>query len=344
MKFVKRFWWIFVIGFLVGGGWMWWSNAAEAKEREMNTYTVKRQSLAETLSLSGSIDAKEKAEVKFQTSGLLSWVGVKEGDSVKKYQSLASLDKRELQNSMSQLLNTYMKERWDFEQDESDNKDWQTRGMTDAMREAVKRTLQKNQFDLNNSVLVVEAKDLAMKFATIYTPIEGIVTSIDVSTPGTNVTSAGAVFTVINPDTLYFSATADQTEVVNFQPGTNGKIILEPFPDIEVEAMIESISFVPKTGESGTVYELKMVINPDQIGLDRIRMGMTGDANFVIKESSDALAVPEAYVEKDKDKYFVTTVNGNETKRTEVITGETIDGMVIIKEGINEGDKIYYQP
>ena len=94
---------------------MWWSNSASARDREENTYTVKREDLVETLSLSGEIDAKEKADVKFQTSGLLSWVGVKEGDYVKKYQSLASLDKRELQNSMSQLLNLYMKERWDFE-------------------------------------------------------------------------------------------------------------------------------------------------------------------------------------------------------------------------------------
>ena len=226
---------------------MWWRNLASAREREANTYTVKRQDLVEMLSLSGEIDAKEKADVKFQTSGMLSWVGVKEGDFVKKYQVLASLDKRELQNSMSQLLNTYMKERWDFEQGVDDNKDWETRGMSDAVRDAVKRTLQKNQFDLNNSVLTVEAKDLAMKFSNIWTPIEGIVTSIDVPVPGTNITPAGAVFRVVNPKSLYFSATADQTEVVNLLTGTRGKIVLESYPDIEMDGVIESISLDRKS-------------------------------------------------------------------------------------------------
>ena len=343
MKFIKRFWWLFVIGLFVGGGFMWWRNLASAREREANTYTVKRQDLVEMLSLSGEIDAKEKADVKFQTSGMLSWVGVKEGDFVKKYQVLASLDKRELQNSMSQLLNTYMKERWDFEQGVDDNKDWETRGMSDAVRDAVKRTLQKNQFDLNNSVLTVEAKDLAMKFSNIWTPIEGIVTSIDVPVPGTNITPAGAVFRVVNPKSLYFSATADQTEVVNFLTGTSGKIVLESYPDIEMDGVIESISFEPKAGESGIVYELKMMMDSAKIG-EGLKMGMTGDANFITKEKTDVLAVPEAYLEKDDGSYFVTKVVGVVMERLEVTVGETIDGMVEIKEGLNEGDTLYYQP
>ena len=323
---------------------MWWSNSASAKERKANSYVVKREDLIETLSLSGEIDAKEKADVKFQTSGLLAWVGVEEGDYVKKYQVLASLDKRELQNSMSQLLNSYMKERWDFEQGESDNKDWQTRGMTDVARDAVKRSLQKNQFDLDNSVLAVEAKNLTMKFANIWAPFEGIITNIEVPQPGTNITPAGAVFSVVNPKSLFFSATADQTEVTSFVEGSSGKIVLESFPDIEIDGVVEDISFSPKTGESGTVYELKIAINLFQIGEDKLKMGMTGDANFITKESKGVLTVPEAYLEKANQKFFVTKLTGAVEENIEVKPGQTIEGMVEIMEGLNEGDTVYHQP
>ena len=323
---------------------MWWRNTANAKEKKANSYVVKRQDLTETLSLSGEIDAKEKADVKFQTTGLLSWVGVKEGDFVKKYQVLASLDKRELQNSMSQLLNDYMDERWDFEQGEADNKDWRTRGMTDTARDTVKRTLERNQFALNNAVLDVEAKDLAMKFANIWTPIEGVVTHIDVPTPGTFITSAGAVFTVVNPKTLYFSATADQTEVVNFQSGTAGQIVLESFPDTETAGVVDSISFAPKEGESGTVYELKMTVDTAKIGEDKLKMGMTGDANFITREIKGALAVPEAYIEKRNGKTYVTKLTRMIEEEIEIKIGQAIEGMVEIKEGLNEGDTIYHQP
>jgi RND family efflux transporter MFP subunit len=342
MKFVKRFWWIFLIGLLAGGGFMLWKNA-QASELRAKTHIVKKLDLTETLSLSGEIDAKEKADVKFQTSGLLTWVGVKEGDSVKKYQAIASLDKRELTNSLNQYMNLFLKERWDFEQGVDDNKDWKTKGMTDAAREAVKRTLDKNQFDLNNAVLAYEAKNLATKFATIYSPFEGIVTKVDVPQPGTNITPAGATFSIVNPSTLFFSATADQTEVPSIKENMSGKIVLDSFPDEEFEASVESIGFVPKEGESGTVYEIKINFDPG-LSAEKIKMGMTGDVNFVLRENRDALAIPEAYVKKEDGKFYVIKMVSGTKKRIEVVEGDTVEGMVEIKEGLNENDVIYNQP
>ena len=59
---------------------------SQAKREKKTTYKVKKQNLKETLTLSGEIDAEEKVTLRFQTSGRLAWVGVKEGDYVKKYQ------------------------------------------------------------------------------------------------------------------------------------------------------------------------------------------------------------------------------------------------------------------
>lgn len=322
---------------------MWWNNNAKLKEQKLNSYTVKKQDLKEVLSLSGEIDAKEKADIRFQTSGLLTWVGVKEGDYVKKYQAIASLDKRELQNSLNQYLNSYMKTRWSFEQDAADNKDWQTAGMTDAARDTIKRSLDKNQFDLNNAVLSVEAKNLALKFATLITPFEGVVTKVDVPLPGTNITPASAEFSVVNPKTLYFSATADQTEVVSFKAGMIGTVTLDSFPDQTFPATVESIGFIPKTGETGTVYELKIAVDISQVK-DKIKLGMTGDVDFILKDIKDVLVIPEVYLKKEEGKYFVQKVSGKQNIKTEVKVGEIIDGNAEITEGLNENNTVYNQP
>mgnify|MGYP001596053459 FL=1 len=321
---------------------MWWRNS-KAKEIKLNTYQVNRQDLIETLSLSGEIDAFEKADLKFQTSGLLTWVGVKEGDYVRKYQALASLDKRELTNSLNQYMNAYLKERWDFEQGVDDNKDWQTRGMTDAARDAVKRTLDKNQYDLNNAVLSFEAKNLAVKFATLTAPFEGIITEIDVPQPGSNITPASATFSIINPKTLYFSATADQTEVTSFKEGMTGKVTLDSFPDDTFDAVVDKIGFIPKVGESGTVYELTISIDISKV-VEKVKMAMTGDVDFVLKEIKAVLAIPEAYIKKQDNKFYVTKTENGMQKEVEVTKGDTIEGMVEIKEGLNENDIIYHQP
>lgn len=342
MKFkniVKKFWLLFLIGFVIGAFVVW--NASKPKvDPKIKTLMVSKQDLLDSLSISGEIDAVEKVSLRFQTSGLLSWVGVKEGDYVKKFQSIASLDKKDLQNRMSQLLNTYSKTRNDFEQAQDDNKDWQTLGMTDEARTTIKRSLEKYQADLNNSVLVVESQALSLKYASLWTPIEGLVTNVDAPLAGQNITPATATFEIVNPKTVYFSATADQTEVTKFKVGQKGTVILDSFPDKEIEGTVTSIGFIPKAGETGTVYELKvgfMVDNTDY----SIRMGMTGDANFVFKEIKNVIAIPTSYVKTENGENYVWKMVGKTKQKQTIKTGETIDGNTEIVSGLVEKDVIY---
>ena len=72
---------------------------------KVETVEVVKGDIVEAISASGEVDASQKADLTFQGSGKLAWVGVKEGDTVKKYQAIASLDKRELTNSLSQYMN-----------------------------------------------------------------------------------------------------------------------------------------------------------------------------------------------------------------------------------------------
>jgi len=338
--FAKRFWWIFLIGFLVGGLIVYNSKATAAKEIKTKTYKVTKQDLIDSLDISGQIDAHSQATLRFQTSGLLSWVGVKEGDIVKKFQALASLDKKDLQNRMSQLLNTYSKTRWDFEQAQEDNKNWQTTGMTNEARDAIKRSLDKNQFDLNNSVLNVEAQQISLRFATLITPIAGLVTKVDSPIAGQNITPASAQFVVIDSATIYFAAVADQTEVTKLKVGSTGTVSLDSFPDKKFQGVIEAIGFTPKEGETGTVYEIKINLGVDN-SLNEIKMGMTGDISFVFKETKDVLAIPTAYIKSEGDKKVVEVIKNDVKVKTEVTTGESVDGLTEILTGLNENDLIY---
>jgi macrolide-specific efflux system membrane fusion protein len=65
---------------------------------------------------SGKTKADTSAELKFQTSGKLAWVNVKEGDAVEAYQAIAGLDPREVQKTLEKALRDYSSERNDFEE------------------------------------------------------------------------------------------------------------------------------------------------------------------------------------------------------------------------------------
>lgn len=295
--------------------------------------TVKQGTIKETLILSGTIEADEQATLAFQTAGRLASVAVKEGDFVKKGQFIASLDQRELKNRLQKQLNTYANTRSVFDQTKADYKDV-------ALSDAISRTLDQSQNTLNNSVLDVELSDISLKYAYLYSPIEGIVTSISTPIPGVNITPAGAQFQIINPKSIYFASTADQGEVTQLASGKNGVITLDSFSDKQISSNIESISFVPKTGETSTVYAIKLPLNEEWN--DQYRVGMTGDVTFTMRQKENALTIPSNYLKEDvSGKKYVDVVKKGKREKQYVKTGIEGDETIEITSGLLRGDTIY---
>lgn len=340
LGFLRRRWYLVLIIAVCIGGFLWYqSSNTAATEKKEKKYTVKKQTLQDTLTLSGSVNAAEWVVLRFQTSGRLAWVGVKEGDTVKKYQGIASLDQRDVQNKLQQYLNTFVKERNTFDQSVDDNGRNENEAVTVALQNEAKRLVQNAQYDLNNSILNVQLQQLAIENSYLSSPIEGIVTKVDVPIAGVNITPANAEFEIINTGSIYFSALADQTDVVKLSNGMNGKVIFDSYPDSEVMGTIQNIAYTPKQGETGTVYEIKMAFDPYH---QPVRIGMSGDVDFVIGEYVDVLAVPNSFIKTEPNgkKYVTVGKNGSKTK-TEVKTGETFDTFTQITSGLHEGDVVY---
>ncbi|MCL4397443.1 efflux RND transporter periplasmic adaptor subunit [Patescibacteria group bacterium] len=333
MRQITKHRWFFIMAVLIiaaFGGYFFL--LAPRLTPKKSFYTVKRENLSETLSFSGSIKAAESANLHFQTSGQLIWVGVKPGDTVKKYQVLASLDQRGVQDDLKKYLNAYMSQRWDFET-AKDNYNSQ-------LTSDLKKILDKAQFDLNSTVADVEIKNLAVEYSNLWTPIDGIVVSDPVPTAGTNITSTGTEFDIVNPRTLYFSASADQADVVRLAANQSGEIILDAYPDKTITSGITAISFTPETGETGTVYEVKMtlpVTNSDY----SYRLGMTGNADFIVREAQNVIAVPTKYIKSNDDgsKYVWIMANGKRIKQN-IETGDTFDTDTEVKSGLTEGIQV----
>jgi RND family efflux transporter MFP subunit len=303
-------------------------------KKEEKTYEATKKNLKEELVFSGKIDAEEKAVLRFQTSGRLAWVGVKEGQTVKKYQAIASLDQRDLKNRLDKYLNTYAKQRNSFDQTIDDYQKTWTTAPDKLIADKAKRILENSQYDLNNAVLDVEYQNFTLEYANLWSPIDGVVTRIDVPTAGVNITPANAEFEIVNPATLYFSASADQTEVVKLKEGMTGKITFDAYPDEPVDGTITMIGFTPKTDETGTVYAIKIGFSADK----NLKLGMTGDITFVISERKDVISLPQTLIKKDKKGTFVYLKKNGQIEKQYIKTGDDIDGEVLVESGLNPGD------
>ena len=131
---------------------------------------------------------------------------------------------------------------------------------------------------------------------------------------------------------------ADQGEVVDLTEGQKVTIVLDSFIDEEIQGEIEFISYTPMAGEIGAVYKItiKLASNVDP---GKVRVGMTGDARFILSEKEDVLYVPNQFVNTDKKgKYVFKNTNDN---KIYVEVGTEGEERIEIMGDIKEGDVLY---
>lgn len=319
-------------------------NAKEAKNptkfnpKTFEIFNVPRKDIAQTLTLSGSIDASKKADLKFQTSGRLAWVGVKIGDKVKKFQAIAGLDQKELRKNLEKEFNDYRTGLSNF----NDVQDTYKQTKQDFLvTDAIKRILDRSQYTLNNAVISYELSDLAIKYSTLTTPISGVVVNVDQPLPGVNITPTSASFTVVDPTSIFLKAEIDQEDTPKIKVGQAATVKLDSFPDKTFDSKINFIAFSPVAGESNTVYEIRFDLPASDNQNLNYRLGMDGDALITLAESKNTLVLPiEAVLEEKGQKYVLTKDENNKIIKKNVKTGVENDTDVEILEGLSENDQI----
>lgn len=296
---------------------------------------VKKGKLVKTLSVSGVVDAKQKAVLRFAAGGKLTYLGAKEGDVLKKWQTLARIDSADLQKRMAQDLNTYFNERLDFEQSKDD------RGDTITSQE-IGRMSQKDQKNLENAVLGVEIREIAIRNTVLATPIEGVLVTTPTAVSGVNLTPTDT-FEVIDPNSLVFKAAIDEADIALVKRGQMGSIELDAYPDTQVSATVSAIAYRSSLSSKGTVFVVELpIINDYQYPvLERYRLGMNGDVDLVVDEKDNTLYVPIEAVTQRDDKSFVRKKTGeNSAEEVEIKPGIETDTELEVLSGLSQSDQV----
>ena len=293
-----------------------------------------RQEIIESIELSGTVDAKQRARLRFALGGKLTYVGAQEGDVVKKWQTIATIDQATLQKQLEQNLNNYLKERWDWEQTQ-DNIENDYAGLTEAER----RTVDKEQFDLNNSVLTVEIQDIAIQNTRLTAPFDGILTTSPVSVSGVTIL-ASDYFEVINPTSIVFRAYVDEEDVTKIQLGQTADIALDAFGEKTVGSTVEYISYTAIQSSEGTVFIVEFPLQASAENMP-FRVGMNGDASVILNQKSDALTVPIiATIVRDNATYVEVQIADGTIEEREIETGLESEDLIEVLSGLSEDDLV----
>lgn len=300
-------------------------------------YQVSSGAISENLELSGKVQAASQATLRFPTGGYVTYLGAKEGDTVKKWTTLASLDARQLQKTLEQKLNLYSIQRGTFEQTVDDNDNSVPDG--DLARQ-LKRLLEKNQYQLDNTVKDVEYLDLSLKLSRLTTPIAGILVSSPTDNSNVQVLATDT-WVVVDPTSLYFSADLDETDLSRVKVGQKVEISLDAFPNEHFASVVSSIAYTPKETTSGTVYELKLAL--DQASLGNLRLGLNGTAKLILTEKTGVKLLPSSAVTFTGNQTSVLKKDGNSYTTHDIKTGIESEGQIEVLSGLSEGEYVYVQ-
>jgi RND family efflux transporter MFP subunit len=311
-----------------------WKFVINRKANDVESEKIQRGKIQEVLILSGEIKADEHAELKFQTSGKLSWIGVKEGDWVNESDALAKLDITNLVSDLQRARSDLREEDATVDRVHDDVKDHdddetftqkETRTIAEVAKDKAWENVLKAQENLRN--------------ATLYAPFAGIITFVANPFSGVNVLFSETQIEIINPDTIFMEVSADQSEVVDIKVGQKVSIILDAYPDQEFKGDVNFISFTPESEEVGTVYKVKVDLVDDNFNVNKFKISMTGDVKFILSEKDDVLYIPIKFVNSDSEGKYVNL--GQKNNRVYIETGIEGEDNIEIVGDLKEGEVVY---
>lgn len=308
---------------------------------KMEKGVLRRGTISTVVEASGKVKANETADLSFSLPGIVDWVGIQKGDTVGAYQILATMDQREIENTIKNKLLEYMKTRSTFDQGRADKNITTQNPDSTSLSDAEKRILQSSQYGLDQSVLDVELATLAREKAQLVSPINGTVINDGNLLQGESLGATNVVSKTVritNLDTLYFEAMIDEIDYAKVFPGQQVTIKLDSYPDATING---TVTYLGKEGikKTGGSVQIPVDISINSIPGNLVPE-LNGEVQIVLRKKTDTLILDRKFVHKDGNKFSVSVLEKNKPVSKPVTIGLEGINSYEITSGLKEGDTV----
>lgn len=308
-----------------------------------------------SLNASGYVVAQRKAAIASKGTGRLIYLGVVEGDKVKKDQIIARLEntditaqldeaKANLKLTQADLMNaenTFNREKELF------NKGLSSQQIFDQAESNYKRLLA--------SIEVAKARikqyEVALENTLIRAPFDGTVLTKNaevgeiVAPFGGSTTSKTAVVTIADMNSLLVEADVSESNIERIQLNQDCEITLDAYPEKSYSAYVFKI--VPTADRSKATVLVKVGFkNYDS----RVLPEMSAKVSFYtepvdtsITNQKPILVIPASSVRNENGKSFVFTISNDKAVKNEIVIGQKLGSYVEVISGLQAGQKVISQ-
>jgi multidrug efflux pump subunit AcrA (membrane-fusion protein) len=330
-------------------------NTTQTNTVQVSEYVVSKTNLTNTITLSGTVQAREYADIKSLVSGIVKKVNVSKGDNVKAKDVILELDDTEYRLAYIRALQNY----------------------ETAKNSGSKLLIQQREIELE-----LAKRDL--ENCKLVSPISGVVSSIDVK-QGDLISSGKTIARVVNLEKLYVSASVDEVDYSRIALGQAATVSFDAIEGLAVGARVTYISSEAQTSQGIVVVPIELdLLGVDvpqlrsrlsQAGIDptqfqqrlqqlrtqgnlaqmpqrqlqsssqnqsaRIIPGLSCEVNIVTMSKENVLAVPINAVKFSSGKAYVTVKKSDgSTEEREISVGVRTNNFYEVVSGLQEGEVV----
>lgn len=339
-------------------------------ETIIDTQAATSGTVENTITATGEIQPVYKVEVGTQVSGIVKKLYVDYNTQVKKGQLLAELDKSTLQEQVKQSkanLSTATSNK-DLAQKSFDRIKalYEKKAATQEEYDQAESSLQQAKNQLVTARSNYENALTNLKYAEIYSPIDGVVLSKSVEEGQTVASSFSTptIFTIANNlAEMQVEADVDEADIGMVKNGQPVTFTVDAFPNDLFTGTVKQIRLEPTVTNNVVTYTVIIEApNPD----GKLYPGMTANVSIVVESQTGILIPLEAtYFNLDpttekniaKDGYTIqhpaakgkkaddghasaTLLNNKQLSTISIQTGLDDGANIVVTDGIAEGDLV----
>lgn len=260
------------------------------------TTTVKRGSLQNSVTATGTVEPVTQVEVGTQVSGIVSHLYADYNSVVKKGQLIAELDKTNLLNDLASKKSNLAVSKTEYEYQQKNYERTKTLYDKQLVSESDYETAYynynkaKNNYDIAKIQLATSETNLS--YATIYSPIDGVVLSRAVE-EGQTVNAGMNTPTLFNIAAdltdMRVIADVDEADIGDVRDGQRVSFTVDAYPAVVFEGSVRQVRQEATTTSNVVTYEVVISApNPDL----KLKPGMTANITIYTLERDGVLLVP----------------------------------------------------
>lgn len=309
---------LLLIMFALAGAWVW-----RALPPSVAVAAATTGPAIQAVYATGNVEPVHWAKVGPALRARITAVLVEEGARVEAGQPMAQLDDREARHRVEEA-----EARASFAQEDL------TRVRALVARDVASRaTLDRAEAEARAVRAVAEAAQRRLDDYIVRAPSAGLVLRRDAEV-GEVVDTPAALFWIGEPRPLRVSAEVDEEDIAQIREGQRALLRADAFAGQVLNATVTQIT--PKGDATRKAYRVRLAL-PEATPL---MIGMTVEANIILREASNAVLIPPAALRGDD----VFVVEGEVARRRRVSLGVQGPRAVEIRAGLAAGELVVLNP